>query len=284
MNRVFRNALFLLFSVLLLAGCGKKTEPANATMKQAEEETAVQEPSPAASPDEYFIWYENAIIGLTEQGQVAQTLVIPSKCDRLADSLLLDSSVREVLFDGNKIESLEMTFTDSKNLERIILPEKIKEIGEYCFAGCSSLEAVSIPASVSIIGNYAFMGCTSLSELTFKGGQIKEIPEGAFMMCRSLAAADIPEGVSEIRESAFRDCSSLREISLPSTIKSIGNMAFATTDLDKVYFHKNARPNPVTLLTFGSTTYKVHFYIEEGSWMDRNRDQWYQEIGSIEYR
>ena len=284
MNRALRKGLFLLFVFLLLTGCGKKNEVVQKAEEMAEEEKIKEEAALAASPDEYFIWYENEILGLTEQGQTAETLVIPAKCDHLADSLLLNSAARQVHFEGDKIESLGMTFTDSKSLETIVLPEKLKEIGDYCFSGCSSLEEVSVPASVSMIGSYAFMGCSCLSALTFDGSQIKAIPEGAFLMCSSMERADIPEGVAEIRESAFKECSALTELYLPSTIKSIGNMAFSKTNLSKVYFHKNARPDPITILTFGTTTYNVHLYIEEGSWMDRNREQWYQEIGTIEYR
>ena len=39
--------------------------------------------------------------------------------------------------------------------------------------------------------------------------------------------AIIPEGTTEIEQSAFEDCASLKSVSIPNSVTSIGDNAFA---------------------------------------------------------
>ena len=40
-----------------------------------------------------------------------------------------------------------------------IIPDTVKEIGDYAFFRCEHLTSVVIPNSVTSIGEYAFFGC-----------------------------------------------------------------------------------------------------------------------------
>ncbi|MCR5250205.1 MAG: InlB B-repeat-containing protein [Lachnospiraceae bacterium] len=67
------------------------------------------------------------------------------------------TALKEVVF-GKNITEISM---NSKSIEKITLPSKVKTIGS--FAGCSSLKEIYIPNGVKTIGQEAFRGCDSLS-------------------------------------------------------------------------------------------------------------------------
>ena len=56
-------------------------------------------------------------------------------------------------------------FTGYQQLERVLLPDTLEEIGSTCFSGCTALAEVSpmFPKSVRFFGEAAFYNCTSLT-------------------------------------------------------------------------------------------------------------------------
>ena len=57
-------------------------------------------------------------------------------------------------------------FLSRKNLRRVILPETIREIGDWAFAYCDALEQVTIPERRIHFGKAVFMECGSLVRVT----------------------------------------------------------------------------------------------------------------------
>lgn len=51
-------------------------------------------------------------------------------------------------------------------VETVILPKYLREIGDFTFEGCVSLKHVKVNSSLEVIGKYAFRGCKALKELT----------------------------------------------------------------------------------------------------------------------
>ncbi len=62
---------------------------------------------------------------------------------------------------------------------------------------------------------------------TFKGLPVVEIYQNAFLEKTSLQTIVIPEGVTRIGKKAFYGCTNLTEITLPSTLREIGELSFA---------------------------------------------------------
>ena len=120
------------------------------------------------------------------------------------------------------------------NIENIVLPDVVTEIGDYAFSSCSSLTSIDIPDDVTSIGSSAFSDCSSLTSINIPNG-VTSI-DGVFSGCSSLASVTIPESVTSIGDNAFSYCSSLTSIVIPDAVTSLGKSAFedckALTSID----------------------------------------------------
>ncbi len=112
-----------------------------------------------------------------------------------------------------------------KTIRRVIIPNRVKSIGDFAFDDCSSLTSVTIPDSVINIGNYAFHECSGLTFVTI-GNSVTNIGHDAFRGCRGLTSIDIPSSVTSIRESTFSSCRALTSVAIPSCVTWIGDFAF----------------------------------------------------------
>ena len=60
-------------------------------------------------------------------------------------------------------------YLDGNLVSNLIIPDGVKNIGDYAFQGCNSLVSVTIPDSVTNIGNCAFDGCNNLTDAYYDG-------------------------------------------------------------------------------------------------------------------
>lgn len=158
------------------------------------------------------------------------------RCDSL-EEILLYEGIRE-------IGAIAFHHT---GLREIDLPEGLDSIGYGAFSD-SRLKSIAIPSSCTRIGYTTFMSCIELTEATVKDGP-EIIPTGFMQGCVSLRSLSLPpsvrtvksyafmgcpieelvlsEGLEVIEQSAF-DSMTADSITLPSTLKFIGNNALSS--------------------------------------------------------
>jgi len=85
-------------------------------------------------------------------------------------------------------------YAGEKAEEAYVVPDGVKEIGEYAFRDAGNLKSVILPDGVESIGYSAFSGCMNLWEMSLPDSVVR-IEEGAFWDCRSLAKLVIPASV-----------------------------------------------------------------------------------------
>lgn len=127
-----------------------------------------------------------------------------------------------------------------------IIPQSVQQIGNLAYAACFATKEIHIPKSVKTIGNMAFYGCEKLTNIFVEDEnpywssvdgvlydkEVKTLysyPSG-----RKNEVFMIPEGVENIYYRAFAFNMNLTEITLPSTIKAIGEEVFITAERFKV--------------------------------------------------
>jgi hypothetical protein len=148
----------------------------------------------------------------------------------------------------------------NKGETEVVVPSKVRIIGQGAFFGCTKMETVILPDKLEEIVAYAFEGCKSLKKIEIPQG-VKNIGMGAFMGCSGLAdekgmviirdtlygywgegeEVTVPEGVAVIGAYAFEN-REVTEVSLPESLKRIDNYAFTKCrKLRKINFPSNLR-------------------------------------------
>ncbi|MBQ4049457.1 MAG: leucine-rich repeat protein, partial [Clostridia bacterium] len=200
--------------------------------------------------------------------------VVPSYMFRCCDSMtsveiLSGAGYSEGMFQGAMFESFTLTnanipaymFDGCTNLKTIV--GKYTIVGNYAFrnTGFTSLDL----SSVSSFGSYAFYGCKDLVTAT-----IKNPSQYIFAECSSLQAVYL-NGTTSIGNYAFYNCTALKEVNvpkaqapsteregevigtrivstLPATITSVGQYAFANTAIEEIILSSSM--NSVAAYTF----------------------------------
>lgn len=117
----------------------------------------------------------------------------------------------------------------------------VTQIPGYAFYKCSTTTFAELPEGITSIGNYAFYTCAELDFRELPSG-ITSIGNYAFSHCKALALTSLPEGVVSIGNYAFAMGKTDKgfpdtamdgvHFTLPSTVQSIGDSAFAGTYAD----------------------------------------------------
>lgn len=176
------------------------------------------------------------------------------------------NALRSTNTRGDNFEEDTGTFEGCINLKNIIMLGNIISIGSKTFANCTSLTNMKIPDSVTSIGGGAFYGCSSLETVEL-GNKIKslnaskyyyysnqslyEYQYGFFEGCTNLKNITIPNSVATIGDDAFANCTSLKDIEIPDSVTSIGGGVFYNCSA-----LKSAKlSDSITTLSFSSEYY-----------------------------
>lgn len=152
-------------------------------------------------------------------------LNVPESVRVIADRVCINNkNLRSAVFTGNTSYIGEASFAGCENLKEIILPNGVKNIGNYAFES-TAIEKLTVPSTVIYIGQGAFTNCTSLSQITLWNG-LERISASVFECCTALKEVDIPDTVTEIGHSAFKQCSGLQNVRIGSRVSTLPNYVF----------------------------------------------------------
>lgn len=150
------------------------------------------------------------------------------------------SSVANRTNNYNDNEDLEIpsgALAERISLINLVLPDKLKKIGDDAFSHCRSLVgSIIIPEGVETIGKASFFDCVSINGTLSLPSTLKYIGyemgytgywDGTFAGCKFVCELKLPDGLKGIGMGAFRDCKGLYgEVHLPENLEYIGEEAF----------------------------------------------------------
>lgn len=150
---------------------------------------------------------------------------------------------------GSNVESIgSWVFDQNIRLEKITLPHKLVSLGDGVFVGCKSLQSVTMGEYVNSVGVRAFHGCESLKEFNTslatadKRGLIIDGELKGFAPA-DITAFAIPDNVTAIGAYVFYECKNLAGVTIPSSVRTIGELAFCMSSLQSVFI-----PHSVTTI------------------------------------
>ena len=154
----------------------------------------------------------------------------------------------ELSDDKKTLISIKKELKDT--ITAIIVPDGITNIKDNAFAFCYNLESITIPRSVKYIGEEAFGFCPLKAIIIEKGNPIYDSRDNcnAIIETRSnklvLGCSNtiIPDSVISIGDYAFNGCSDLESITIPTSVKYIGEEAFCFCSLQVITVKKG---NPI---------------------------------------
>ena len=172
----------------------------------------------------------------------------------------------------------EAAFYNAYNLHSVTLPQSLQVIGTAAFADCINLETLNMGSQVREVGEYAFQQ-TSITAFHFPASLTTYDPLGipdpvsasiqtvrirplkqkmVFFLQRMEAhywiiqlekrdtSYAIPNGVVTVGGSAFIKNTALQQVSIPATVTTIGDWAFARSGLTSLTI-----PDTVTTIGYG---------------------------------
>lgn len=132
-------------------------------------------------------------------------------------------------------------------IETVSIPHSVSTIEAYSFS-CGKIKSVSFPPNVKSIRFDAFKDCKNLEAVKFEGEVPDDIARSAFDGTKWLqsqpedivyidsvalwyigndSVTHVKEGTTRITSSCFKSCFGLKKVTIPGSVKHIGNRAFS---------------------------------------------------------
>lgn len=136
------------------------------------------------------------------------------------------------------------------------------QLPAQAFYGCTNLRNLKLPLTMTSYGDGALANCSNLNSLTLpEDGDLDYVVEGGVVYTKDQSeviavlptAADtvnIRSGVTAIHPQAFEGCKYVRVVYLPSSLKTIGDRAFANVLIMRELHVSGYTPATATATTF----------------------------------
>ena len=131
-----------------------------------------------------------------------------------------------------------LAYPGSRPQSEFIMPDGVSSIDSYAFSANTTMRSLTLSKEVKDFDMYTFMECFALEEINVAEGNtsyksddgVLLTADGKRLVCYPLMRyADeyaVPEGVTTVNPFAFMMTQAVGTLTLPSTLKSIGELAF----------------------------------------------------------
>lgn len=167
---------------------------------------------------------------------------IPATVESVGESFLTSSKELETVIVSEKITELpKQMFYQCTKLKTIVIKGKITKMGAQCLQRCEALETFSVPEGVTLLENNTFWGDNALRNLT------------------------LPESLVTINDFVFRDMKGLPELTIPKNVVKMGNQLFTgSTEMKKLTVLAETPP-VITSTTFQKAAEDLVIYVPAAS-------------------
>ncbi len=202
--------------------------------------------------------------GVTDVGNSAfenctklETVNIPANVigigsDAFNNTKWYDAQANGIIYINNVLYKYKGTMPSNTAVD---VKEGTVSISPRAFENCTGLSGLTVASSVKKVGEFAFENCTGIKTVNWNAKACTSAGSEAnplFGSCNNLTTVNISEGVSAIPSYTFKNCANVTNLTVPSTVTSVGNNAFAgCVKLSQVNW------NAVTCTGAGSAEYPI---------------------------
>ena len=175
------------------------------------------------------------------------SVVLPSSLLSIGDAAFKDCSNLVIQsLDIQNLASIGIRAFQNTKLKQITNLGDVSTISDSCFENCTNLLLVNISPNVTAINNNAFKGCSGLQtvnitdidawvNINFKNNYSNpvSIAHNLYLNGNLINSFDFT-GKNQVKQYVFYGCSNLSDVTIPNTVTSIGNYAFANTGLTEL--------------------------------------------------
>ena len=160
-----------------------------------------------------------------------------------ANNLNDESEINRIVIPNTVKQIDNYAFSYNTSLREIVLPNGLEQIGERAFWGAQNLETVALPNTVTEIGAFAFSGCSSMTGIMALPSSLSSIGAGAFLGCDSISSYSITSSNQSYSVSngilynknkteliSYPEGKQTTSFTLPSSVASVGEYAVYGND------------------------------------------------------
>lgn len=198
---------------------------------------------------DFTVYNEKATI--TKWKKDANEITVPDKVGpfevvKIGDNAFNGLTVNKVILPKSINQLGNEVFKGVTNLEEIVIPESVEEIGYYAFSETKWLENKQNENPLVVVNDILIDGEKLTGEVTINSN-VRLIAAKAVENNQNITKVIINEGVAKVNKEAFRGCVNLTKVTLPNSLRNVEEFAFSiegsntlNIDASKVY---HTRPN-----------------------------------------
>ena len=194
--------------------------------------------------------------------------------ETIGNNAFISMNITKILSLGKIVElkngtySHDGIFNSCKQLQEVILPDTLTNIGNYTFYNCNLLEKVIFPESIINIGGYAFSGTILAGELNLPN--LETIGQSAFYKSGIVKISSLGKITTLLYSpnsnyGTFNSCKQLTEAVLPDTLTYIGDYTFCNCNLLEKVICNAITPPSIGERAFYNTSATLKFYVPDES-------------------
>ncbi|MDY6105695.1 MAG: leucine-rich repeat domain-containing protein, partial [Candidatus Limisoma sp.] len=165
-------------------------------------------------------------------------------------------------------------------LTSVVIGDEVVSVPNNLCKGITTINQVSIGKKVETIGNNSFAGCTGIKTITWK--PINYTGKLPFPSTITPTQFNFGNAVETIPENLCYGYSKITSITLPATVKTIGDMAFFGCNLTKVTC-RAALPPTILETTFSQSAYdNATLYVYANSEDYYRDDEFWQNFYNVQ--
>lgn len=224
--------------------------------------------------DEAFVWCYNLKKFTVDHNNPKYSSINGMLCTKDGSTLITGVNVENITIPNCVKHIQACAFNCFYSIKSVKIPSGVESIGEWAFNGCEIL-SMTIPSTVTNIGARAFTLCNRLGTISLEDGN-KSYCITNNMLCTTDGTevimgnhsntAVIPQGVTKIDDGAFYCYEELTSITIPPSVKSIGEVAFGGgPESGRTYYVAKGDADRIRKLLVSSDDESVEYTIEESA-------------------